>query len=129
MNIIGLRLLSCPSHNELPLADVSANVSRARSVRHCWLGFLLPLFISGMSIVSCIIKHTHFSGRNVMLRSVSDRIDGGAPASVCGRSGRFCQVCAFVVYRRGRGRIGWMFPCSCLSASSQYYIINAGLKL
>ena len=31
-----------------------------------------------------------------MLRSVSDRIDGGgARASVCGRSGRFCQVCAF----------------------------------
>ena len=36
-----------------------------------------------------------------MLRSVSDRIDGGSPgayaarASVCGRSGRFCQVCAF----------------------------------
>ena len=81
MNIIGLRLLSCPSHNELPLADVSANVSRARSVRHCWFGFLLPLFISDMSIVSCIIKHTHFSGRNVKLRSVSDRIDGGAPAA------------------------------------------------
>ena len=51
--------------------------------------------ISGMSIVSFIIKHIHFSDRNVMLRSVSDRIDGGARASVCGRSGRFCQVCAF----------------------------------
>ena len=36
-----------------------------------------------MSIVSFIIKHTHFSGRNVMLRSVSDRIDGGSPG-VCG---------------------------------------------
>ena len=53
------------------------------------------LCISGMSIVSFIIKHTNFSGRNVMLRSVSDRIDGGARASVCGRSGRFCQVCVF----------------------------------
>ena len=31
-----------------------------------------------------------------MLRSVSDRIDGGSPGvCVCGRSGRFCQVCAF----------------------------------
>ena len=55
----------------------------------------LRLSESGMSIVSFIIKHTHFSGRNVMLKSVSDRIDGGARASVCGRSGRFCQVCAF----------------------------------
>ena len=49
---------------------------------------------------------------------------GGARASVCGRSGRFCQVCAFfpsethLSYRRGRGRIGWMFQCSCWSASS-----------
>ena len=35
-----------------------------------------------MSIVSFIIKHTHFSGRNVMLRSVSDRIDG-EPIRLC----------------------------------------------
>ena len=44
-----------------------------------------------------------------MLRFVSDRVDGGARASVCGRSGRFCQVCAFssethLLYRSGRGR-------------------------
>ena len=57
---------------------------------------LNAVIIPGMSIVSFIIKHIHFSDRNVMLRSVSDRIDGGgARASVCGRSGRFCQVCAF----------------------------------
>ena len=35
-----------------------------------------------MSIIIFIIKHTHSSGRNVMLRSVSDRIDGGSPG-VC----------------------------------------------
>ena len=59
------------------------------------MSMLNAVIISGMSIVSFIIKHTHFSGRNVMLRTVSDRIDGRARASVCGRSGRFCQVCAF----------------------------------
>ena len=59
------------------------------------MSMLNAVIISGMSIVSFIIKHIHFSDRNVMLRSVSDRIDGGARASVCGRSGRFCQVCAF----------------------------------
>ena len=61
------------------------------------MSMLHAVIISGMSIVSFIIKHIHFSDRNVMLRSVSDRIDGGggARASVCGRSGRFCQVCAF----------------------------------
>ena len=42
------------------------------------------VIISGMSIVSCIIKHIHFSDRNVMLRYVSDRIDGG------GEPGRMC---------------------------------------
>ena len=59
------------------------------------MSMLNAVIISGMSIVSFIIKHIHFSDRNVMLRSVSDRIDGGARASVCGRSDRFCQVCAF----------------------------------
>ena len=43
---------------------------------------LNAVIISGMSIVSFIIKHIHFSDRNVMLRSVSDRIDGGNPG-VC----------------------------------------------
>ena len=42
------------------------------------MSMLNAVIISGMSIVSFIIKHTHFSGRNVMLRSVSDRIDGGS---------------------------------------------------
>ena len=46
------------------------------------MSMLNAVIISGMSIVSFIIKHTHFSGRNVMLRSVSDRIDGGSPG-VC----------------------------------------------
>ena len=46
------------------------------------MSMLNAVIISGMSIVSLIIKHTHFSGRNVMLRSVSDRIDGGSPG-VC----------------------------------------------
>ena len=43
------------------------------------MSLLNAVIISDMSIVSFIIKHTHFSGRNVMLRSVSDRIDGGSP--------------------------------------------------
>ena len=46
------------------------------------MSMLNAVIISGMSIVSFIMKHTHFSGRNVMLRSVSDRIDGGRPG-VC----------------------------------------------
>ena len=48
------------------------------------MSMLNAVIISGMSIVSFIIKHisTHFSDRNVMLRSVSDRIDGGSPG-VC----------------------------------------------
>ena len=48
-----------------------------------------------LSINIFIIKHTHPSGRNVMLRSVSDCIDGGARVSVCGRSGGVCQACDF----------------------------------
>ena len=59
------------------------------------MSMLNAVIISGMSIVSFIIKHTHFSGRNVILRTVSDRIDGGARASVCGRSGRFCRFVLF----------------------------------
>ena len=43
------------------------------------MSMLNAVIISGMSIVSFIIKHIHFSDRNVMLRSVSDRIDGGSP--------------------------------------------------
>ena len=35
------------------------------------------MIISGMSIV------IHFSDRNVMLRSVSDLIDGGGPGRLC----------------------------------------------
>ena len=50
---------------------------------------------SEMSFVIFLIKHSHSSGRNVMLRSVSDRIEGGARAYVCGRSGGVCQACAF----------------------------------
>ena len=46
------------------------------------MSMLNAVIISGMSIVSFFIKLTHFSGRNVMLRSVSDRIDGGSPG-VC----------------------------------------------
>ena len=46
------------------------------------MSMLNAVIISGMSIVSFIIKHIHFSDRNVMLRSVSDRIDGGSPG-VC----------------------------------------------
>ena len=50
------------------------------------MSMLHAVIISGMSIVSFIIKHNiiHFSDRNVMLRSVSDRIDGG------GEPGRLC---------------------------------------
>ena len=39
---------------------------------------LNAMIISDMFIVIFIIKHLKFSGRNVMLRYVSDRIDGGA---------------------------------------------------
>ena len=46
------------------------------------MSMLNAVIISGMSIVSFIIKHIHFSDRNVMLRYVSDRIDGGSPG-VC----------------------------------------------
>ena len=46
------------------------------------MSMLNAVIISGMPIVSFIIKHIHFSDRNVMLRSVSDRIDGGSPG-VC----------------------------------------------
>ena len=38
---------------------------------------------------------THTSGRNGMLRSMSDCIDGGARVSVCGRSSGVCQDWAF----------------------------------
>ena len=43
------------------------------------MSMLNAVIISGMSIVSFIIKHIHFSDRNVMLRFVSDRIEGGSP--------------------------------------------------
>ena len=94
------------------------------------MSMLNAVIISGMSIVSFIMKHIHFSDRNVMLRSVSDRIDGGSPGA--SQPGRLCVgdragSARFVLffpsethlsYRRGRGRIGWMFQCSCWSASS-----------
>ena len=70
------------------------------------------LNISDMSIVIFIIKHTHFSGRNIMLRSVSDRIDGG-PGGLCvgdrAGSGRFVlffsrkPICCTDVGRDGSG--------------------------
>ena len=41
------------------------------------MSMLNAVIISGMSIVSFIIKHIHFSDRNVMLRYVSDRIEPG----------------------------------------------------
>ena len=47
------------------------------------MSMLNAVIISGMSIVICIIKHIHFSDRNVMLRYVSDRIDGGEPGRLC----------------------------------------------
>ena len=81
-------------------------------------------FCSAMSIVSFIIKHIHFSDRNVMLRSVSDRIEGGSPGVCVWEIGQVLPgLCFFssethLSYRRGRGRIGWMFQCSCWSASS-----------
>ena len=52
------------------------------SPNHLNLLFRVIFNISGMSIVSFIIKQINFSDRNVMLRSVSDRIDGGSPG-VC----------------------------------------------
>ena len=50
-----------------------------------------------MSIIIFIIKHSYHSGRNVMLdrSSVSDRIDGGARAFVCGRSGGSARLVRF----------------------------------
>ena len=84
------------------------------------MSMLNAVIISGMSIVSFIIKHIHFSDRNVMLRSVSDRIDGGARASVCGRSGRFCQVCAFFLHRKPicRTDVGGDGSGGCFSAAA-----------
>ena len=88
------------------------------------MSMLNAVIISGMSIVSFIIKHIHFSDRNVMLRSVSDRIDGGSPGVCVWEIGQVLPgLCFFpsethLSYRRGRGRIGWMFQCSCWSASS-----------
>ena len=64
------------------------------------MSMLNAMIISDMSIVSFIIKHPTFSVTNVMLRYVSDRIDGGARASVCGRSGGVCQACAFSSSRK-----------------------------
>ena len=49
-----------------------------------------------MSIIIFTIKHPHHSGRNVTcVRSVSDRIDGGARAFVCGRSGGSARLVRF----------------------------------
>ena len=61
-----------------------SNYKTECNIDNCYtvMSMLNAVIISGMSIVSFIIKHTHFSGRNVMLRSVSDRIDGGSPG-VC----------------------------------------------
>ena len=59
------------------------------------MSMLNAVIISGMSIVSFIIKHTNFLGRNVMLRSVSDRIDGGSPGVCVWEIGQVCQACAF----------------------------------
>ena len=47
------------------------------------MSMLNAVIISGMSIVSFIIKHIHFSDRNVLLRYVSDRIDGGGGGRMC----------------------------------------------
>ena len=71
-----------------------------------------------------IIKHIHFSDRNVMLRSVSDRIDGGSPGVCVWEIGQVLPgLCFFFlgnpsVVQTWAGRIGWMFQCSCWSASS-----------
>ncbi len=57
---------------------------------------LKAVIISDMSIIIFIIKHPHHSGRNVMLDlAVPDRIDGGARASVCGRSGGSARLVRF----------------------------------
>ena len=49
---------------------------------------LNAMTISDMSIVIFIIKHPTFSGRNIMLRYVSDRIDGGSPGICVWEIGR-----------------------------------------
>ena len=62
--------------------------------------------LSIFHITLFIIKHTHPSGRNVIL-DLSDRFDGGAWASVCGRSGGVCQACTFfpATNLTGTGRV------------------------
>ena len=86
-----------------------------------------------MSIIIFIIKHPYHSGRNVMLDQCLTVLMG-EPGRLCvGDRAGLPGLCVFLgntsVVGRGRGRVGWIFQCSCWSAWSYCYIINAGLKL
>ena len=65
---------------------------------------------------------------------MSDRIDGGARAFVCGRSGGSARIVRFlgntsvVLTWAGTGRVDISVQLACWSASSYCYIINAGLN-
>ena len=83
------------------------------------MSMLNAVIISDMSIVSFIIKHTHFSGRNFVLRSVSDRIDGGSPGVCVWEIGRVCQACAFFSRKPIRCTdVGWDGSGGCFSAAA-----------
>ena len=62
------------------------------------MSMLNAVIISDISIIIFSIKHTHPSGRNVMLISVPDRIDGEARASSIFTSDRHNVSYAYLSY-------------------------------
>ena len=98
-------------------ANIISIITSYISVTDITLSMLNAMTISDMSIVIFIIKHPTFSGRNVMLRYVSDRIDGGGGGRLCmGDRRGLPGLCFFsrkpMLYRRGRGRIGGCFSAA-----------------
>ena len=92
------------------------------------MSMLNAVIISDMSIIIFIIKHTHPSGRNVTL-DLCLTVLMGEPGRLCvgDRAGsarlvHFSRqpICCIDVGGEG---VGWIFQCSCLSASS-YLIIT-----
>ena len=85
------------------------------------MSMLNAVIISGMSIVSFIIKHIHFSDRNVMLRSVSDRIDGGSPGVCVWEIGQVLPGLCFFFFPRKpicRTDVGGDGSGGCFSAAA-----------
>ena len=59
------------------------------------MSMLNAVIISDMSIIIFIIKHPHHSGRKRHVRSVSDRIDGGAGRLCVGNRAGLPGLCVF----------------------------------